>query len=279
MLSSFFIAFREGLEAFLIIGIIISYLIKTGERRYVKHVVYGAALAIVLSIGLAYIFELFLGGFEGRLEQIFEGAVMLLAVIVLTYMIFWMNRQAKSIRSDIEVSVEKAISGGRVFSLLFLGFIVVFREGAETVLFFRAISYQVNSTELIIGGITGILSSIVLAFIFFVSTRKINLSAFFKFTGILIMLISAGLFSTAVHEFQEAGLLPVVKDNIYDISGILSRDSVAGGILRSLFGYNPSPSLLETVSYSVYIVFIIFLLRKFFSGNGGTDMAKTDSAK
>lgn len=264
MLSSFFIAFREGLEAFLIIGIIISYLVKIGEKKYVKHVIYGAVLAIALSIGLAYIFQLLLGGFEGKVEEIFEGIVMMLAVVVLTYMIFWMNRQAKSIRSDIEVSIEKAVDRGRVFSLLFLGFIVVFREGAETVLFFRAISYQANSSELIIGGTLGILSSIVLAVIFFLSTRKVNLSAFFKFTGILIMLIAGGLFSTSIHEFQEAGIIPIIKDNIYDLGNILSKDGVFGGILRSLFGYNPSPSLLETAGYIIYIVVILLLIKRFY---------------
>lgn len=264
MLSSFFIAFREGLEAFLVIGIIISYLVKIGENKYVKYVIYGAVSAIVLSIGLAYIFQLLLGGFEGKVEEIFEGIAMMLAAVILTYMIFWMNRQAKSIKGDIEISVEKAVDKGRVFSLIFLGFIVVFREGAETVLFFRAISYQANSSELIIGGTFGILSSIVLAIIFFMSTRRVNLSAFFKFTGILIMLIAGGLFSTAIYEFQEAGTIPIIKDNIYDLGSILSKDSVFGGILRSLFGYNPSPSLLETAGYIIYILVISLLIKRFY---------------
>ncbi|MBA7509936.1 Ferrous iron permease EfeU [subsurface metagenome] len=264
MLSSFFIAFREGLEAFLIVGIIISYLFKIGEKRYIKHVIFGVIFAIVLSMGLAYIFELLFGGLEGKVEEIFEGSVMLLAVVVLTYMIFWMNNQARRIKSDIEISVGKAINKGRIFSLFFLGFIVVFREGAETVLFFRAISYQIGSRELIIGGAIGIISSIVLALIFFVSTIKINLSLFFRITGILIMLIAAGLLSTSMHEFQEAGVLPIIKDNIYDISHILSTDSIAGGILKSLFGYNPSPSLLEIIIYLTYIAAIIILIRRFF---------------
>lgn len=264
MLSSFFIAFREGLEAFLIVGIIISYLFKIGEKRYIKHVIFGVIFAIVLSVGLAYIFELLFGGLEGKVEEIFEGSVMLLAVVVLTYMIFWMNNQARRIKSDIEISVGKAINKGRIFSLFFLGFIVVFREGAETVLFFRAISYQIGSRELIIGGAIGIISSIVLALIFFVSTIKINLSLFFRITGILIMLIAAGLLSTSIHEFQEAGVLPIIKDNIYDISHILSTDSIAGGILKSLFGYNPSPSLLEIIIYLTYIAAIIILIRRFF---------------
>jgi len=264
MLSSFFIAFREGLEAFLVVGIIISYLFKIGEKRYIKHVIFGVIFAIVLSIGLAYIFELLFGGLEGKVEEIFEGSVMLLAVVVLTYMIFWMNNQARRIKSDIEISVEKTVYKGRIFSLFFLGFIVVFREGAETVLFFRAISYQIGSRELIIGGAIGIISSIILALIFFISTIKINLSLFFRITGILIMLIAAGLLSTSIHEFQEAGILPIIKDNIYDISHILSTDSIAGGILKSLFGYNPSPSLLEIIIYLTYIAAIIILIRRFF---------------
>ncbi|MHB1337124.1 MAG: FTR1 family iron permease [Candidatus Humimicrobiaceae bacterium] len=264
MLSSFFIAFREGLEAFLIIGIIISYLFKIGEKRYIKQVFFGAVTAIAASIGAAFLFELLLGGFEGKKEQIFEGSVMLLSVIVLTYMIFWMNNQAKNFKSDIEISVGKAIDKGRIFSLFFLGFIVVFREGAETVLFFRAISYQAASKELIIGGAIGIISSIILALIFFISTIKVNISLFFKITGILIMFIAAGLFSGSVHEFEEAGFLPVIKDNVYNISKFISKDSVAGGVLKSLFGYNPSPSLLEIIIYIAYIALIVILIRRFF---------------
>jgi len=264
MLSSFFISFREGLEAFLIIGIIISYLYKINEKKYIKHVIFGVLSAIVLSISLAYIFELLLGGFEGKIEQIFEGSVMLLAVAVLTYMIFWMNNQAKKIKSDIEISVENAINKGKIFSLFLLGFIVVLREGAETALFFRAISFQTSSKELIIGGIIGIITSIILALIFFISTKKINLSLFFRITGILIMFIAAGLLSSSLHEFQEAKIIPVIKESVYDISNFISSDSITGGILKSLFGYNPSPSLLEIIIYLAYVSVIIILIRRFF---------------
>lgn len=264
MVSSFLIALREGLEAFLIVGILISYLFKINQKRYIKHVIFGAALAIVLSIGLAYLFELIFGGFEGKIEKIFEGIVLLLAVIVLTYMIFWMNKQAKNIKSDIEVSVEKAIDKGKVFSLFFLGFIIVFREGIETVLFFRAISFQTGARELVIGGVIGIISSIVIALIFFISTLKINLSLFFKITGILILLISAGLLSASMHEFQEAKLLPVIWDNVYDLSKVINQDSITGGILKSLFGYNASPSLLEVIIYIAYIAIMIIIISKFF---------------
>lgn len=264
MVSSFLIALREGLEAFLIVGILISYLFKINQKRYIKHVIFGAALAIVLSIGLAYLFELIFGGFEGKIEKIFEGIVLLLAVIVLTYMIFWMNKQAKNIKSDIEVSVEKAIDKGKVFSLFFLGFIIVFREGIETVLFFRAISFQTGARELVIGGVIGIISSIVIALIFFISTLKLNLSLFFKITGILILLISAGLLSASMHEFQEAKLLPVIWDNVYDLSKVINQDSITGGILKSLFGYNASPSLLEVIIYIAYIAIMIIIISKFF---------------
>jgi high-affinity iron transporter len=120
MISSLFISLREGLEAFLIIGIIISYLYKINAKKYIKHVIFGAIIAIALSIGFAYVFELIIGGFEGKVEQIFEGSVMLLAVIVLTYMIFWMNNQAKKVKSDIELSVENAINRGRVIFLFYI---------------------------------------------------------------------------------------------------------------------------------------------------------------
>lgn len=264
MVSSFLIALREGLEAFLIVGILISYLFKINQKRYIKHVIFGAALAIVLSIGLAYLFELIFGGFEGKIEKIFEGIVLLLAVIVLTYMIFWMNKQAKNIKSDIEVSVEKAIDKGKVFSLFFLGFIIVFREGIETVLFFRAISFQTGARELVIGGVIGIISSIVIVLIFFISTLKINLSLFFKITGIFILLIAAGLLSASIHEFQEAKLLPVIWDHVYDLSKVINQDSITGGILKSLFGYNASPSLLEVVIYTAYIAIMLIIISKFF---------------
>ena len=265
MLSSFFISFREGLEAFLVIGIIISYLFKINEKRFIKHVIFGALFAIAISIGIAYIFELLLGGFTGKLEQVFEGSIMLLAVVVLTYMIFWMNNQAKKIKNDIEVSVGKVVVKGRIFGLFFLGFIIVLREGAETVLFFRAISFQASSKELVIGGIIGIITSMILALIFFVSTKKVNLTLFFRVTGILIMFIAAGLLSTSMHEFQEAKIIPVLKDGVYNINGIISQESVAGQILNSLFGYNPSPSLLEIIVYLAYILIIFILIRRFFS--------------
>ncbi|MBM3711931.1 MAG: iron permease [Actinobacteria bacterium] len=264
MFSSFFITFREGLEAFLIAGIIISYLFKSRQKKYIKYVLFGVLLAVALSIALAFIIEIFIDGFEGRTEEIFEGSVLFIAVAVLTYMVFWMNRQAKNIRNDLETSVDKAVNRGRVFSLFFLGFIVVFREGAETVLFFKALSFQADTGLLLSGAITGILASLTVALIFFISTVKINISLFFKITGILVMIIAAGLFATGIHEFQEAGIIPVLNQKVYDLSGFLSRDSITGGILGSLFGYNPSPTVLELISYLIYIAVILFFIRKLF---------------
>lgn len=262
MLGSFFITFREGLEAFLVAGIIISYLFKINRKSHVKYVLIGAVVAIALSAGLAFAVEAWFGGFEGKLEEIFEGSVLFLAVAVLTYMVFWMNRQAKSIRNEIETSVSEAVDRGNIFGLLFLGFIVVFREGAETVLFFKAISFQTDSRSLLAGGAIGILSSLAVTLIFLMSTVRINISLFFKITGVLIMFIAAGLLAAGIHEFQEAGLIAVLDSKIYDLSSFLSNDSVTGGILRSLFGYNPSPSLLETIAYLLYISVIIFLARR-----------------
>jgi high-affinity iron transporter len=264
MVSGFLIALREGLEAFLIIGIIISYLYKIKERKYIKHILFGALAAIILSIALAFILEATLGKLKGRPEQIFEGSVMFIAVAVLTYMIFWMNRQSVSIRSDIEISINKAIDKQKIFGLFFLGFISVLREGLETVLFFRAIGAQSSSRELLIGGVLGIIVSIAVAAIFFVSTAKVKIGTFFKVTGILIILIAAGLLTNGIYEFQEAGILPAIKDHIYNINNLVGSESVLGNILKSVLGYNPAPSLLETIVYLVYIILMIFLIKRFF---------------
>ncbi|MHB1274718.1 MAG: FTR1 family protein, partial [Candidatus Humimicrobiaceae bacterium] len=260
MLSSFFIAFREGLEAFLIVGIVISYLYKIEEKKYIKHAIFGGISAIVLSIIMAFIIENTLGSFEGRIENIYEGIVKLLAAVVLTYMVFWMNKVAKKIRSDIEIKVDKAIDKGKFLSLFLFSFIIVFREGAETVLFFRAISFQTNSKELIIGAVFGIFISVTLSSLFFLSFIRIKIGIFFRYTAIIVMLIGAGMLTGFIHEFQEAGLITILKDSAYNISHILSIDSTLGGILNSLFGYQPTPSYLEIFVYLPYIILIFFLI-------------------
>jgi len=216
MLSSLLITLREGIEAALIIGIIITYLIKINKSVYIKDIVLGIVLAILASIGTAWLFERIMGGFSGRSEEVFEGVVMLLAVSILTYMIIWMHHQAKNIAGNIREQVNAYLSHKQIYGLVFLGFISVYREGVETVLFFAALRAVEAASWL--GGILGLVLAITLALLFFQTTRHFSLRAFFQFTGIFIILIAAGLFSHGIHDLQEAEIIPTVKEHLFDIN-------------------------------------------------------------
>ncbi|OAA26531.1 hypothetical protein AT15_06485 [Kosmotoga arenicorallina S304] len=209
----------------------------------------GTALAIISSILLAFVFNMVFGNFEGRVEEIFEGVLMLLAAGVLTYMIFWMQFK----RAEFEGKVDRAVSEDKPIYLGLLAFSAVVREGVETVLFFSAIKETTEPFLAAIGGISGILIAVVLSFLLYKGTSKLSISKLFFWSGMFLFIIAAGLFAHGIHEFQEAGLLPVFIEHIYDLNGILSENGVLGGILKAVFGYNGNPSFLEFLSYWLFI--------------------------
>lgn len=217
MLASLLITLREGVEAALIVGIVITYLVKINQSRYIKTSIYGVIIAILASVLTAWFFEKMLGGFAGRREDMFEGIVMLVAVGVLSYMVVWMHHQAKYIARGIKHKIDLYASKRQMYSLGFLCFVAVYREGVETVLFFAALK-SAGTAASWLGGILGIVSAILFAFIFFTSTRRFSLRHFFQITGVFLVLIAAGLFAHGIHELQEAGVIPVIKEHIFDIN-------------------------------------------------------------
>jgi high-affinity iron transporter len=214
MLASAIIGLREGLEAALIVGIIIGYLAKTGQGRQTRVAWAGVAAAIAMSVLLAIGLSVVGAELEGPAEQVFEGTTMVLAVLVLTAMIFWMRAQARFFKSSLERELNVAATSGALLSLFGAAFLAVFREGVETL--------------------------------------RLNLRVFFNVTSVLLLFFAAGLFGHAVHEFQEAGLLPLTIAQVWNLNPILSDQSVLGQILKTLFGYNGAPSLLEVVCYLAY---------------------------
>ncbi|MCF6334222.1 MAG: FTR1 family protein [Spirochaetales bacterium] len=260
MFSSFIIMFRETLEAALIIGIIFSYLNKTGQSRYNPAIYIGTLAGIIMSILGAYLFSLLAGGFEGRSEQIFEGIVMLTGAALLTTMIFWMMKQQHKV-SGIEEKAEKYTSKGKVVSLTLLVFVSVLREGIESVFFLGALNFSAGSS--ISGVLIGFSAAVLLGLLIFTGSRKVSLKIFFQLTNILLVLFAAGLVSYGVHELQEAALLPVFIEHLWDINAILHEKGAVGSIVASLFGYNGNPSLIEVTAYGAYIIFAVILYRKF----------------
>lgn len=268
MISDFIITFRETLEAALIVGIILSYLVKTRKEKYNNIVYLGVSFAVIASIIGAYLFNLLAGGFEGTAEQLFEGITMLIGAFLLTFMIIWMLEQ-KHIAAELHKKVDKEIDEKHRAGLFSLVFISVFREGIETVIFLRAAASLENGTS-IFGALSGILAAVVLGYIIFVVGKRVNLKLFFNATSVMLILFAAGLTAHSIHEFEEAGVLPSIIEHVWDINPPVNADGTypllhergaIGSIAVGLFGYNGNPSLLEVISYIAYILIVAILIR------------------
>lgn len=269
MITSFIITFRETLEAALIIGIILSYLVKTKQTKFNNIVYIGIVTAIFFSVIGAMIFENLASGFTGRTEQIFEGVTMLVGSILLTTMILWMLRQ-KNVASELKHKVEEEVLHSRKFGLFLLIFISVLREGIETVIFLGAASF-ISTENNLFGAVMGIALAVFLGFLIFVGSMKINIKNFFNVTSILLILFAAGLIAHGIHEFQEAKIIPTTIEHVWNINPAVNPDGsyplfhekgIIGGLLRGLFGYNGDPSMLEVIGYITYIGFVLVLWRK-----------------
>ncbi len=263
VLASFVIALREGIEAALIMGIILAYLKKIQQTRYNKHVYIGLSLAIVASIIVALGFELLAGGFTGVNEEVFEGLASLTAVVVLTYMIFWMDRNSRRIKGELQEKIDLAITQKQLYGLVSLAFFAVFREGLETVLFLVGIRFATESTqETIIGGLLGLLVATILGYLVIRGSIELSLRKFFRITGVILLIFAAGLFAYGVHELIEAGWFPpgLEGKRIYDISHPLSDKSTVGSLLRALVGYNDNPFFWEAIAYISFWIIIGMVL-------------------
>ncbi len=257
MLAALLITFREGLEAALIVGIVLGYLKRTGHMDRQGGVWWGVAAALGVSVVAALAMQAVGARFEGRAEQIFEGATMLLAAGVLTWMVFWMQAQGRRIKGELEEGVQKAVAAEQGWALFSLAFIAVVREGIETVLFLSAAAFSSSPAQTLVGGLIGLAAAVAVGWALFAASGRLNMRRFFQVTSVLLIVFAAGLAAHGVHEFQEAGLLPIFVEHVWDINHILDENGTLGSILKSLFGYNGNPSLMEVVSYVGYLAAIM----------------------
>jgi high-affinity iron transporter len=261
MFASFLLSLREGIEAALIIGIVLGALRKLHRSEMAPAVWYGALAAVLASIFTGVLLTAFGLSLEGAAEQIFEGLAMLLAAAVLTWMIFWMNRQARSIKGELELGVQQATSTGSSRALFSLAFLAVVREGIELALFLTAATFASDPRSTILGSLLGLSSAVLLGWSLFASILQLDLRRFFQVTGFLLILFAAGLVAHGIHEFNEVGWIPPVVEHIWDVNHLLDENSTAGLLLKALFGYNGNPSLTEVVSYLAYFVLITLSVR------------------
>jgi high-affinity iron transporter len=260
--AAFLITLREGIEAALVISIILAYLNSVGRRDRHGTVWAGTGVAVAISLAAGAIIFATAGALSEEAEEAFEGIASLLAVGVLTWMIFWMRRQARFIRGELQERVDVALASGSALALPALAFVVVVREGLETVLFlFGTIREEVTGSVALgyVGAALGLATAIVLGYLIYRGGVRLNLRTFFKVTGGLILVVAAGLLAGGIHELQEIAWLPGESATAFDVSGTLSDEAGIGAFLRAMFGYNANPSWLELGAWLVYLAVTGFL--------------------
>lgn len=264
------LALREGLEAALIIGIVLGAVRKMDRPELVPAVWWGAASATIVSLLAGLALTSYGLSLREPAEQIFEGLTMLLAAGVLTWMIFWMSRQARDIRAELETGVRRAaLSGGRG-ALFGLAFLAIVREGIELALFLTAAVLTAGEQNAMIGGLLGLAAAAILGWLLFASTIRLDLGRFFQVTGLLLLLFAAGLVGHGVHEFIEVGWVPALIEHVWDLNPILDENSNLGMMLKALLGYNGNPALTEVLAYVAYVGAIVLAL-----GRSGRRSAST----
>jgi high-affinity iron transporter len=269
MLPTYLLALREGLEAALIIGIVLGGLAKIRRNDLSLAVWLGTLSAVGISILTAVLLTSFGMSLEEAAEQIFEGVTMLIAAGILTWMIFWMSKQARFLKSELEAGVNKAAASTGKRAMFWLAFIAVVREGVELALFITAAFFAGDQSQLmtniiqtLAGTILGLGTAALLGWTLFATTVRLDLRRFFQVTGLLLILFAAGLVAHGVHEFNEVGWIPAVVEPVWDVNSIIDETSLGGQLLKTLFGYNGNPSLTEMISYFVYLAVVTVFWRR-----------------
>jgi len=255
--ASLLITLREGLEMSLVVAIIAAYLVKTGRAQYLGAMWTGVAAAVAVSITTGVVFAIIIGEFEGRWEQAIEGILAFLAVGVLTWVIFWMRRNAKNISGELHAKIDAGLANSPR-SLSLIAFIAVVREGFETVLFL--LSAETGSSSgavVVIGGVIGLVTATVIGLGVYAGSTRIDLRRFFQVTGSLLILFAAGLFAKGLHEFR--ALLEIewsiVAHIVWDITtGPLAEGSTLHNFLKGLFGWSPHPERIRVLGYLAYLI-------------------------
>lgn len=263
MFAGMLITFREGLEAFLVVGIILSYLGRYKAKIYNKWVYLGVFLGLVSAFLIGIMFQMYYNGFESKLGELYlKIGIMAFAIIILTYMVIWMTRNSRNIKGELEKNLEKAISKGSVISLVFMAYLAILREGFETVLFLGAVFGNEMDASIFYGGTIGLVVALAVTVFLFKGMRRVPIKQFFKITGGLIILISAGLLINMIGIMQDIEMIPVVKANLFDLSWLMLDSSEVGIFFKALFGYNHSPTLIQVISYMTYFLLTIVFLKQ-----------------
>ena len=262
MLSTFLIALREGLEAALIVGILVAYVVKTDRRNLLTPIWSGVALALIASFALGGFLSFTSAELSDRGEQFFAGTTSFLAVALVTWMVFWMKRAARTLRDELHGKVDNALSAGPL-AIAAAAFFAVAREGLETALFvytnFKTVAATSSAS---VGLVLGLTLAVVLGYLIYNRAIRLNLSKFFTITGVALIIVAAGVLSYGVHEFQELGWIPGDGSYAWDISSFMAKDSIAGSVLAGTIGFDVNTSWIQLFVWAAYLSIVLRLYTK-----------------
>ncbi len=256
MLPGYILSVREGLEAALIVGIVLGAVQKMSRPDLRPLVWRGVIAAATASMVIGLALNLLGTEFKGRGEMLFEGASMVISASLLTWMIFWMGRQNRRVQQTLEAGVRKAALQANKPALFMLAFVSVLREGTELAFFLFAANLGASGPPAFPIALLGLASAGALGWLLFRTTRRLNLRNFFRVTNVLLMFFAAGLVSRGAHEFIELGWLPGGIAQVWDANFLLNEKSIPGQVANVLFGYTGAPSLTEVLSYAGYFVLL-----------------------
>jgi len=267
MLGNYLIGLREGLEASLIVTILVAYLVKTDRRHLLPRIWGGVGLAVLVSLGFGALLTYGPRGLTFQAQEAIGGTLSIIAVAFVTWMIFWMARAARSLSGELRGQIDRAADAGR-WSLVVVAMLAVGREGLETALFLWAATQTatgahtvstVPAWQPITGAVLGIATAVVLGYLLYRGAVKINLGRFFMVTGALLIFVAAGILAYGVHDLQEAGILPGLNSLAFDVSAAVPPDSWYGVLLKGVFNFSPQTTWLEAVVWTLYVAVVLTL--------------------
>ena len=259
MLANYLIGLREGLEATLVVSILVAYLVKAGHRDRLRPIWLGVAAAVALSLAFGALLTFTSNNLSFEAQERFGGLMSIVAVAFVTWMIFWMRRTARYLKSELQEKLDAALLMG-TFALTLTAFIAVAREGLETSLFLWAAAQATgNGATPIIGATLGIATAVVLGYLLYKRAVTINLAKFFTWTGAGLIIVAGGVFAYGIHDLQEAGDLPGLNSLAFDVSGAVPPDSWYGTLLKGTLNFSPETTWLQAVAWLLYVVPVMYL--------------------
>jgi high-affinity iron transporter len=259
VLANALIGLREGLEAALVVVILVAFLVKSDRKNALPMVWAGVAVAILLSVGVGALLTFTSNSMSFEAQEAFGGSLSIIAVGFVTWMIFWMRNTARALSGELRAKLSEALQVGR-WAVVLMAFLAVGREGLETAVFFWSAAQAAGETaQPLLGFLIGVTASVVLGFLIYRGAVQINLARFFTVTGVLLIFVAAGILAYGVHDLQEAAILPGLSTLAFDISHIIPADSWYGVLLKGIFNLSPRTTVLEAVVWVAYVGIVLTL--------------------